>query len=492
MMNRRRFEGIEPFPFTFTIAWVVGIFAISPAPLADLWRPLFIALALAAVWIFTAALIRPRGRWFAIAAASAWLLALTAWWVAAIVPALIAVRAVLVHYRRRRGKQDPVEPASRWVARMANTLGVSLCFAAAVGAVRGGVLHIPMDTGPSSTATQAGPNFYVLLLDGYPRHDTLGEEFGFRNEPFFEELDRRGFDVAEESRANYNTTVLTLASSLHMSYLHDIRTLSGDAGDPVSQVRRVTAAINGAPVPAILRGAGYRIVGIPSWYGEAALTSADEMHRSGHITLFEEQLLRLGTLGKLLLTADPDFVADQQRENVRFVLSKVGALATSGGPPTFILAHVFSPHAPLLFHADGSPQAAPACYPQRCSFNITEASALGLTLEEYGEALSGNLEYLNREIVATVDDIIATDPEAVIVLFSDHGARYGDEIGDEHFRTFFAARTPGHPGLFGENASPVNLFSRVFNAYLGTSLPMRPYRAWAADPGAPLELVPVH
>ena len=54
------------------------------------------------------------------------------------------------------------------------------------------------------------PNIYILLLDGYPRADTLAERYDFDNRPFLEELRDRGFDVAERSRTNYMFTQLVL------------------------------------------------------------------------------------------------------------------------------------------------------------------------------------------------------------------------------------------------------------------------------------------
>lgn len=52
----------------------------------------------------------------------------------------------------------------------------------------------------------------------------------------------------------------------------------------------------------------------------------------------------------------------------------------------------------------------------------------------------------------------------------------------EHFRTFFAARTPGHGTLFPDDMSPVNLMPILLNAYFGTDLEVHEYRAaWAGD-----------
>ena len=57
-----------------------------------------------------------------------------------------------------------------------------------------------------SVSGSGGPNVYILMLDGYPRADTLATTFGFDNGPFLAELESRDFDVAAESRSNYRKT----------------------------------------------------------------------------------------------------------------------------------------------------------------------------------------------------------------------------------------------------------------------------------------------
>jgi hypothetical protein len=58
-------------------------------------------------------------------------------------------------------------------------------------------------------------------------------------------------------------------------------------------------------------------------------------------------------------------------------------------------------------------------------------------------------------------------PNGVIVLFSDHGARYSLEMQETEWpRSFLAARTPGHPDLFGEQPAPTILLRRLLETYV--------------------------
>jgi len=79
---------------------------------------------------------------------------------------------------------------------------------------------------------------------------------------------------------------------------------------------------------------------------------------------------------------------------------------------------------------------------------------------------SGHLAAVNRRLVATIDAMLARDPDAVIVLFSDHGSRYSFDAPDEWTRSFLAARTPGQAHLFGESPITTNLLCDLFTAYL--------------------------
>ena len=72
-----------------------------------------------------------------------------------------------------------------------------------------------------------------------------------------------------------------------------------------------------------------------------------------------------------------------------------------------------------------------------------------------------------------------------MLLLSDHGPeelldwRAPDEPGlGDRFANLFWARTPGHPDLFPDDVTLVNVLPILFNAYLGTDLPLHPNDLW--------------
>lgn len=490
---RTRRHALEPFPAVATAAWLVGIFAVSTAPIEDLWRPLITATLLALVLTACAAVASGGRKSAQLIVGCAWLLALGATPVVGLVALVIAWRLLINGLRRIRGAPAVRESLWRQVTRVANAIAAALAIVSALWMANSGALAFEAASAASGDAINGvpddAPSIYMVLLDGYPRADTLLEEFSFSNDEFLAALRQRGFSVAEASRSNYNSTLLTLASMFHMGYVDDIEALSEVSATPAGQTRQLTAALSRGSAFELLEGADYRTVSIRTIYGEAALRGLDETRDIGVLTRFEEQVLRFTPLGHWILSIDSSFVANQHR---RGVVRNMEELANTAEPHRqFVFAHTFSPHPPIVFRSDGSPRDLPGCYPAKCSLPVTEAKAIGMTQEEFGAALTGQIEYLNKLVLTATDEIIREDPTAVVVLFSDHGARHQGGMQEEHFRTFFAARTPGRDHVFPEDVSPVNVVPILANSYLGANLTVHPYRSWWAPPETPLRLIPV-
>src|SRR5207244_7041298 len=90
------------------------------------------------------------------------------------------------------------------------------------------ILQVLASGGPPALAAGEGipetqennkPDIYYIILDGYGRQDVLKDLYGFDNSDFIQFLQSRGFYVADQARANYCSTVPSLASSLNRTYL---------------------------------------------------------------------------------------------------------------------------------------------------------------------------------------------------------------------------------------------------------------------------------
>ena len=332
----------------------------------------------------------------------------------------------------------------------------------------------------STNEVQSDPNIYLVLLDGYPRADTLARLFEFDNHAFLAGLEDRGLEVSPGSRSNYMYTSLTFASMLHMKHLDDM-----EFTQPGGELREL---INHNPVFGQLKSRGYAIVATAAPWEDVAIRNADFRCGDGPMTDFDVQLLRTTLLLPLIRIVAPGTFASRHRDLVNASLDCiVDAAEASIGTPRFGFFHVGSPHLPIVFDAAGDPAA--------LRYYAHTAQELRMTDHEFAAAYVEQLKYLNTRVLAAIDSIEATDPEAVIVVMSDHGSESHFNWRDadrsdlyERFGNLFAARTPAHPGLFGDRPTPVNLFPRLLNAYFGLDLPEARDAQFVSNPGSRLDL----
>jgi hypothetical protein len=335
------------------------------------------------------------------------------------------------------------------------------------------------------------PDIYVVLLDAHPRADELRDRYGVEEPGLAAALEERGFDVSDGSQANYIFTQQTLASLFQMRHLVDLPDIMQPKdGDSNQALRR---ALLDNPVFDELRASGYEIVSVAPGYDSVVLSSADRVVDSGQVSAFERHLIRRTVLIDALALLWPDWLPAQLRDRVRGVFDATAALAEeTHDRPRFTWVHVPSPHAPILFQADGSPQEIPDIH----TFQADSPQAVGLTRDEYVTQALEQVEYLQELTITLVDHIQeATDGDAVIVVMSDHGFRvdvtFGDPADpdlDERFSSLLAAYTPGHPELFGDTPTNINLMPILLNAYAGTELPCQPDLAYANGQAGYLDL----
>lgn len=408
---------------------------------------------------------------------------LAALWLGAIVLAILLV--IRIARRARAGWSLGT------VNRTLNIFSVALVGVAIVSAVSSGrVAMVMTDLGQGSTwmptsgsqdqqsgVQQQAPDVYLLLLDGYPSRSALDRVFGFDNTPFLDALEQRGLDVAQDSRSNYLWTYLTMMSMLHGDFVERIPALQESRESPSTPVHPLARQVlNDNPTYDDFREAGYSVIATVNPMERYAMRDADVLIDQGRLNDFELNLL-IGTyVGDLVDAVWPAFGSEQHRQRSLDSLHAVPQLAAEPGPPRLVLAHIISPHHPVVWDAEGSP-VNPSILDQFYGDTLMEHD---LTRDEFVDEYVDQLVHLNRLVLQTLDDLEAAAQaagrSAVIIVMSDHGSGVGidpdraDE-GDTDERTsnLFAASTPGHPGLFPDDITPVDVMRLLRDAYLGTS-----------------------
>lgn len=401
----------------------------------------------------------------------------SALWLACLAAA-VAVAARIAGKRARRWQWSGVTSyLNVFAAALLAVAGLSAITSGALAqAARDlGVLGPERVVAAEATATaEASPDIIVLMLDGYPRADTLARHFDIDNQPFLDELRERGFDVADRSRSNYTFTQLTLTSMLHMRHLDDLAGYRDITEGRVAEDPRVRNLINDNPVFDQLRELDYRLVSIPPGIDRVSIREADDVYESDQLGEFEYHLLRSTAVGGLTSLVDPAFMARQHRDRVISAFDRLEDVGTSSPGGRFIFAHVLTPHLPIVFRSDGSLN--PATY--NGDFFVDNPGAHGLEMDEFVVEYGGQLEWLNGRVLETFDAVLSANPEAVIIVMADHGSathfdwRRLDSDLDERFSTLFAARTPGRSEVFSDHQTPINIFPRLFNTYFGTHYPL--------------------
>ncbi len=300
------------------------------------------------------------------------------------------------------------------------------------------------------------PDIYYLIFDRYASSSTLASAYSFDNREFLARLEGKGFYIADKSRCNYATTLLSLWSSLNMRFHKSM-----DGTDFVERDLN-----SGHEVGTILKDFGYKFVDgrkvfdwrLPSVAdsdGEEFLDLAAWADKSP--SSFSLALVAMTPVGILLV---PQAMAKRHVREFRRQFELVEEITVQPGPK-FVFAHFMLPHPPFTFRASGI----------RPWGTLSSGSKKGYVEQ---------LEYANLRIEELIDTILAhsrTPP--IIVLQGDEGPYLREDDFDKsrterrQIRTGIlnALHFPGEAAsVLTPDVSPVNTFRLIFREYFGMNL----------------------
>ena len=198
---------------------------------------------------------------------------------------------------------------------------------------------------------------------------------------------------------------------------------------------------------------------------------------SGDMNEFEVSLLASTFLGDIVNLVAPTFAASEQAARIEHNLDTLPTIAAADNGPVFVWAHVPAPHQPTVLAADGSVVAVPLTD----TFYGDSPMERGEDPAEFRERYRAQLAYLNGRILETVDAIVSAVGRATghpPVRGSWLGVPHGlDRCGAHGSRPRARPRADGHtvrdadaraPDVYPDDASPIDLFRVLFDAYFGT------------------------
>jgi hypothetical protein len=327
-----------------------------------------------------------------------------------------------------------------------------------------------------------GRDIYYLIYDRYGSTRSLDLLYDIDGRPFLDRLRERGFEVVEDSHANYVKTTLSLAATLNLDYLDDLVAAQDPASDDHGPIFE---HLSDHAVGRFLRERGYEYIHVGSGYGPTETSVlADRNPHLGQPSDFVASLYDTSALPAIarrlgITRTTPNL--ERRYEIGKFQLDTLDGLATDEPGSQFVFAHLLLPHPPYVFARDGS-------------FVSEELEASRPRRESYGQ----QLEYLQGRIETLVDELLDR-PEAerpIIILQADEGpyppAYAADTIdydwaqasADEleiKYGILNAMYLPGGEPLdLSPTLSSVNTFRLVFDRYFDADLPLLPDRSFTS------------
>ena len=488
-----RDKGVPLYPVLLSVAFVLSIvLTTGGSPYAGIRLLIGFAIGALLVAVAARALLGDRDRAGIVAALVVVFVFKGMDWRIAI---LLLIAIGLIVAERLAAMRRPLQVPWALAGRVLNAASVVLLVAVVlrsagdgslgpyVGAIRSEGPAALRDGVRLETAAVGAPDVYLILLDGHARADKLETIFGHDEGPFVAALESRGFEVASASRSNYLLTAQSLTSMMNMGHIADIvdrQTASATPSGYTSEIRRL--ASNGLVFDEF-RKLGYEVVVVASGFEEVALRGADRYIDTGQINELEVRTVGNTIVAPAIQLVAPDWFADQHRSRVVSVFEAANGLAHEAHDrPRFVIVHVPSPHAPIVFGADGS---AVPMHDLANFYDDTFTNRPGPKAEELAK-YAAQVSHIDALALPVVDEILggATAPPIILVL-SDHGSAAGvawsDLKGsdlDERTANLFAAYTPGRSGVFPSDISLVNVFGLLFRAYFGHEYTPQPNTAY--------------
>jgi hypothetical protein len=335
---------------------------------------------------------------------------------------------------------------------------------------------------PTSTPSEK-PDIYYLIFDRYARQDQLKSVYGHDNEEFLDALRQRGFFVADNAYSNYQRTAHSAISSLNFDYLDRLDT---PATQGKSDWLPLYQMFQDFRVGRFLKTLGYEVHFSGTWWEPTRrIAIADVTHNFYEVPeiarfIYENSLIVEAAEALGIRTASPLY---WQCQRSRLMFEDIRT-ASASDKPKFYFAHFLIPHPPFVTHESG-----------RC---LEKGEALARTR---AQNYAGQLIYANRQILATVDALLAAPgPKPVIILQADEGPwpeKYAREevtaIGRDASKVDWSAVSPGdlrekmaifsaiyapsiRPASLSPEITPVNTFRFILRSYFNVAIEPLPDR----------------
>ncbi len=300
------------------------------------------------------------------------------------------------------------------------------------------------------------PNVYVFVFDELAGTQCMQEVFGYDNTGFYDDMRALGFTVSDDCTNYKQFTMEAMSGLFSMDYVFDYDT----EGYFACQER-----FKDARLFSIMKDMGYQlceteVAGFVDFEPRIPYGTSKEYRvtEDGYTTL--DVILSRTLFGPVV---DALGILPSNRDLFDEIMAYYTLPESYTYENAFTFCYICCPHAPFIYDANGG--------------IVDEADIMNWTDSKY---FLEQYEYMCGRIEQTMQGIIQNDPDAIILVLSDHGVKANKALWngpattyEQSTDTFFAVYTGGRDdigditGLCG-----ANVLRTVLNKEYGFDLDM--------------------
>jgi len=243
-------------------------------------------------------------------------------------------------------------------------------------------------------------NIYWMIFDECASFSVIEKYYNDSDKTIYSFLESAGFSISDTSRNECGNTHVVLTNCLNLEYIANTQMDN-------AQLKEFR---NNPLLFTILKEQNYTIRGIgdTEWLGVESVnnTGGDEAQTVEGVGI-KEVILKNTVIGPFI-QYDGTKSAKLILDSLEFMKNKKNYIPNRS---QFNLFYVSSPHQPFLFDENGK--------------DVLAANYNNWDDDKY---YLGQYKFIMKEIKQIVETILENDPDSIIILESDHGPRFKDEI----------------------------------------------------------------
>ncbi len=261
---------------------------------------------------------------------------------------------------------------------------------------------VNIDSKAPVAANENLPNIYMFIFDEYSGYETLPLFTGYDNQDFYDQLNQLGFNTTKHSR-NYTIWSIVEITNLLNRSVNSLNYTETEKDQMLqnpylfSLLRSLGYDIN------LINDQGY--ISTPETYFRYQYTP------QGVLSLEESLLTLLIDKSAYYPLRSASSLTRIVEINELFSVSKESSKLQESN--LFTIAYMMFPHSPWVFDEFGN-----------------ETDPNDRVNWENPNIYLGQLKYANKLILELVEEILENDPEATIILLSDHAYRQPRQLRD--------------------------------------------------------------